>query len=357
MSIRLPATASLSAVSALFSLSATCANVITISPAAPTFLPTAAQGGECLDASKTYRDNAIALLEETWQVLGVTAYGATPTDGQGLGEIPTPVSIVLGRFEDIVTEPVIEFCPVAGTLTKKAYIANVDLEFDSTNPGKFYGGWGPSVQPDSLVIDGITWTITHFPPPQAGPGNWYQATLSDGLLHFQWVPFVNYGYEIWRMCRAAWKVHHIKRGATYQFNGIYDEAVVGQMWWESRRNGSRRIEWLCLQPRYLTYSVREAKPLAWSGSAVYIAGTLANYAGYDVSTWDNSGGDTLVVVDRTYDLLTGVGKYTVAIPPVPTVDAVAIYRDTLDAAHTIDRLVDTIDATAVTTKYTDTLEA
>ena len=64
-----------------------------------------------------------------------------------------------------------------------------------------------------------------------------------------------------------------------------------------------------------------------------------------------------MVVDRSYDLLTGIGKYTVAIPPVPTVDAAAIYRDTLDAAHTIDRLVDTIDATAVTTKYTDTLEA
>lgn len=294
---------------------------ITISPAAPTFLPTAAQGGECLDASKTYRDNAVALLEETWQVLGVTAYGATPTDGQGLGEIPMPVSIVLGRFEDIVTEPVIEFCPVAGTLTKKAYIANVDQPFDATNPGKFYGGWGTA---------------------PAG------ADEPEGT---------DYGYLIWKQCCAAYLVHKVKRGATYQFNGIYDEAVVGQMWWESRRNGSRRIEWLCLQPRYLTYSVREAKPLAWSGSAVYIAGTLANYAGYDVSTWDNAGGDTLVVVDRSYDLLTGIGKYTVAIPPVPTVDAVAIYRDTLDAAHTTDRLVDTIDATAVTTKYTDTLEA
>lgn len=294
---------------------------ITISPASPTFLPTAAQGGECLDASKTYRDNAIALLEETWQVLGVTAYGATPTNGQGLGEIPTPVSIVLGRFEDIVTEPVIEFCHVAGTLTKKAYIAYVDQSFDATSPGKFYGGWGTA---------------------PAG------ADEPEGT---------DYGYLLWKQCRAAYLVHKVKRGATYQFNGIYDESVVGRMWWESRRNGSRRIEWLCLQPRYLTYSVREAKPLAWSGSAVYIAGTLANYAGYDVSTWDNAGGDTLVVVDRSYDISTGIGKYTVAIPPVPTVDAVAIYRDTLDAAHTIDKLVDTVDATAVTSKYTDTLEA
>lgn len=61
-----------------------------------------------------------------------------PDRRRGTGEIPTPVSIVLGRFEDIVTEPVIEFCPVAGTLTKKAYIANVDQPFDATSPGKFY---------------------------------------------------------------------------------------------------------------------------------------------------------------------------------------------------------------------------
>lgn len=332
-----------------------------LTPFLPSFVPAPADSGECMDASKTCVENAETLAKEIWSIFGwldggYISPGYDNQSAQGLGEIPQPPTLQIGRFEDVITEPVVEYCDVAGTLTKKAYIANVDQEYDATNSGKFFGGWGPSTQPDTIVIDGITWTSTNFPPPQPGPGKWYQAILSDGLLHFQWIPFTDYGYLLWQRCRAAWKVHHIKRGATFQFRGIYDDSVIGAMWWDAQRNGARRIDWLCLQPRYLTFSVREAKPLCWAGASVYIPGTLAAFAGYDVSDWDQGGGDTLICVKKSYSLTTGKATYTVAIPPVATASDIPIYRDTLDATHAIDRLVDTLDAAAMISKYTDTLE-
>ena len=299
-----------------------------LTPFLPSFVPAPADSGECMDASKTYIENAETLAKETWAIFGwldggYVSPGYDNQSAQGLGEIPQPPTLQIGRFEDVITEPVVEYCDVAGTLTKKAYIANVDQEYDATNSGKFFGGWGHEPLPETIQSDFLyyRWDVCpiQLDPMPASPdgtyGSWYYEILHGNTI---WQSAKDYGYQIWQRCRAAWKVHHIKRGATFQFRGIYDDSVIGAMWWDAQRNGARRIDWLCLQPRYLTFSVREAKPLCWAGASVYIPGTLAAFAGYDVSDWDQGGGDTLVCVKKSYSLTTGKATYTVAIPPVIT---------------------------------------
>ena len=252
-----------------------------VAPTATPNIPASAFGtpliltrfGQYFAPEETFTGAAVKLCEEFWTIL--CPDGADGANGAGAGEKPVAPTFALGAVEDVVTEPVIEYAPVAGSYTGRAYIAHVDEEFDADNALRFYGGWGIGSDDSEF------------------PGG-------------------DYGYLIWRICRDAYKAHGIKRTATYQADGIH--SVLGRYWHEGRRNGARRIEWLAYQPRYVTFKIREdAPPTWWAGNAVTIPTTMAGFAGYDFSAFST---DPVIVTSKSFDPVTMETEYEVALPPV-----------------------------------------
>lgn len=254
-----------------------------VAPSCPPNIPASALGGplilsgfgQYIAPDDTFTSSAVKLCEEFWTIL--CPDGADGANGAGAGEKPVAPTFALGAVEDVVTEPVIEYAPVAGSYTGRAYIAHVDEEFDAENASRFYGGWGKGADDSEF------------------PGG-------------------DYGYMIWRTCREAYKVHGIRRAATYQFDGVHFAGNVGGYWFEAMRNGARRIEWLAYQPRFVTFKIREnAPPTWWAGNAVTIPTTMAGFAGYDFSAFST---DPVIVVSKVFDPVTMETEYEVALPPV-----------------------------------------
>ena len=254
-----------------------------VAPTATPNIPASALGGplilsgfgQYIAPDDTFISSAVKLCEEFWTIL--CPDGADGANGAGAGEKPVAPTFALGAVEDIVTEPVIEYAPVAGSYTGRAYIAHVDEEFDAENASRFYGGWGKGADDSEF------------------PGG-------------------DYGYMIWRTCREAYKVHGIRRAATYQFDGVHFAGNVGGYWFEAMRNGARRIEWLAYQPRFVTFKIREnAPPTWWAGNAVTIPTTMAGFAGYDFSAFST---DPVIVTSKRFDPVTMGTEYEVALPPV-----------------------------------------
>lgn len=278
----------------------------------PTWTPSASAVGEYLEPSLSFIGAAEKLARESWAIFALEQNALGTSD-----ELPEPPTITLGQDTDIVTEPTIEYQSFGGKYLGKAYISNVDQVFDATNPSAFYGGWG------------------------LAPAGAEEAEGTD------------YGYLIWQRCRAAFLAHGIKRGESYQFDGIHDAATMGRMWWEAKRNGFRRIDWLAFHPRYMTFSVKRFAGWGWAGSSTRLPQTMAGGAGYDVAAWGPLYNDAVTVAAVDADPMTGATTFSVALPPVVTDGHdISLTVDTLNNA--LDLSTDTLDSGLPLT--TDTLE-
>ena len=280
----------------------------------PTWTPAASAVGQYLPPTVSFIEAAEKLAQDSWAVFALDYIAGT---GEPL-ELPETPSIELGQDTDVITEPSIEFKSFGGTYLARAYIANVDREFDATNPSAFYGGWGTA---------------------PAG------AEEAEGT---------EYGYLIWQRCRAAYKAHGIKRGQAYQFDGIHDAQTMGRMWWESKRNDARRIDWLAFHPRYMTFSIKKTSVEGWAGTQMTLPQSMATFAGYDVSEWGPTQyADRATAVAVSVDPMAMTCKITVALPPI-----VSDGHDTQISTDTVNNALplttDTLDSGLPLT--TDTLE-
>ena len=128
---------------------------------------------------------------------------------------------------------------------------------------------------------------------------------------------------------------------------------MGRMWWEAKRNGFRRIDWLAFHPRYMTFSVKRFAGWGWAGSSTRLPQIMAGGAGYDVAAWGPLYNDAVSVVAVDADPMTGATTFSVALPPVVTDGHdISLTVDTLNNA--LDLSTDTLDSGLPLT--TDTLE-
>ena len=253
--------------------------------------------GRFLPADTRRIDCVAEIAQEMWLALSPNSSGF---DLSGAAELIETPGVPLGAIEDIVTEPVIEYGYNGSEFTKKAYIANVDREWDWSKASEFRGGWG---------------------------------SRDNGYTS------IDLGYYIWQACRKAYLRHGVKRSETIQMPSLHEDEAVGRAWFDATRNGVRRIEWLCNPPRFARFGIVEsAGARLWAGCAVRIPGQMASYAGYDFSEWAS---DPVLVTEVSRDLQGMTASITVMLPPVVTDPPADRIVQSLSAT---DRIVQTFAA-------------
>lgn len=253
--------------------------------------------GRFLPADTRRMDCVAEIAQEMWLALSPNSAGFDLSGASELVEVP---GVPLGAIEDIVTEPVIEYAYNGSEYTKKAYIANVDKEWDWAKASEFRGGWG---------------------------------SRDNGYTS------IDMGYYIWQLCRKAYLRHGVKRSETISMPSLHEDEAVGRAWFDASRNGARRIEWLCNPPRFARFSIVEsAGARLWAGCQVTIHGQMAGYAGYDVSAWAT---DPVLVTEVSRNVQDMAATVTVMLPPVVTYAPTNRIVQTFTAT---DRIVQSFDA-------------
>ena len=250
----------------------------------PSNVVAASEWGEFFEPDMTRIDAAVSLCKEFWGIIGT---GENNVDATGYGEVIAPPGLALGSTEDVITLPTIEYAYWKGAYTKKAYIANVDQDFDIARQDEFFGGWDDD---DST----------------------------------------GYGLAIWSSCRRAWQSHGFLISKNFEAPGVFNASTLGRMWSQAKRNGVARIDWLSLQPRFLTLKVRETLPTWWAGNTVKVPTAMAEFAGYDMTEFD---GQALVCVSKEWDPMSLSSTFEVILPPVipqPSSDRIIGQHDAVD---------------------------
>lgn len=229
--------------------------------------------GAYIEPDKTLAEAAHDLANDLWYVLPPAS---NRTQLAAMPEVFEAPEVPLGRLEDVVTEPVIEY---GNGL--RAYIQNIDREFDPARPDDFYGGWG-------FLRDDITGT-----------------------------PLINYGSSAWSTCRDAYLRHGIKASETFKAPSIQEADALGYIWTQTNRNGLSRLEWLANPPRFARFKVATDAPgygFAWAGTRITIPQRMASYAGYDWSDWGVAT-EGATITEASIDPISLEITYTVILPP------------------------------------------
>lgn len=274
----------------------------------PSYVPTAGNWGEYLEPGTTRIDAAVKIAQEFWIDLYPRLI-SSPMQAPLAGLDFAPPTPSIGRVDDIVTEPTIQYDYYDGAFRGTAYIAHIDEEFDGTQSDRYHGGWGRS------ILDGT-----------------------------------DYGYEIWRRCRDAWKAHGIRKAKTFDAPGVRSDRQLGVLYWVAEFYGSKRIDWLAFQPRFLEFTGKAAfvQGEISSGMPVTLPTALSDFAEYDLG-----GITTGRITEFELDPIAETARMLVMIAPVVTAGGVIdIWSDTINPAA--DRIVDTIDNSL--DRVIDTLE-
>lgn len=229
--------------------------------------------GAYIEPDKTLAEAAHDLANDLWYVLPPASNRSQLASMPEVFEAP---EVPLGRLEDVVTEPVIEY---GNGL--RAYVQNIDRAFDPARPDDYYGGWG-------YLRDDVTGA-----------------------------PLINYGYEAWSICREAYLRHGIKASETFKAPSIQEPDALGYIWTQTKRNGAGRLYWLANPPRFATFKVATDAPgfgFAWAGARVTIPGRMAEYAGMDWSAW-GAATEGATITEASLDPVTLEITYTVILPP------------------------------------------